>query len=95
MYSQYSNRVFSCGSFKGLDSQYRVNIFNTRLNRDPNFKASSGWVEKFKGRHGIKELEIHGKKFSAVIYSPNTFIDTLKVFVEEEGYDEESIYIYI
>ena len=29
-------------------------FFNTRLNGDPNFKASSGWLKKFKGRNGIR-----------------------------------------
>ena len=42
-------------------------FFNTRLNGDPNFKASSGWLKKFKGRHGTRELEIHGEKLSADI----------------------------
>ena len=38
-------------------------FFNTRLNGDPNFKASSGWLKKFKGRHGIRELEIQEKSY--------------------------------
>ncbi|XP_023228602.1 jerky protein homolog-like [Centruroides sculpturatus] len=67
-------------------------FFNTRLNGDPTFKASSGWLEKFKRRHGIRELEVHGEKLSADIPSANTFIDTLKEFVEKEGFDEEFIY---
>jgi len=67
-------------------------FFNTKLNGDSTFKASSGWLEKFKERHGIRELEIHGEKLSADVPSANTFIDTLKAFVEKEGFDEEFIY---
>ncbi|XP_023231266.1 jerky protein homolog-like [Centruroides sculpturatus] len=67
-------------------------FFNTRLNGDPTFKASSGWLEKLKGQHGIKELEVHGEKLSADITSVNTFIDTLKMFMEKEGFDKEFIY---
>lgn len=29
-------------------------FFNTKMNGDPSFKASSGWLEKFKNRHGIR-----------------------------------------
>lgn len=38
--------------------------FNVKLNGNPNFKASSGWLEKFKSRHGIRELNVSGEKFS-------------------------------
>lgn len=36
--------------------------FNEKLGGDGNFKASSGWLHKFKSRHGIRE----GEKMSAV-----------------------------
>lgn len=39
--------------------------FNTKLNGDPNFKASDGWLTNFKNRHGIRELNIEGEKLSA------------------------------
>lgn len=36
--------------------------FNTQMNGDENFKASSGWLDKFKNRHGIRSLSIQGEK---------------------------------
>lgn len=39
--------------------------FNKNLNGDVNFKASSGWLQNFKSRHGIRELNIEGEKLSA------------------------------
>lgn len=36
-------------------------LFNQKLNGDVSFKASSGWLENFKNRHGIRELNIEGE----------------------------------
>jgi hypothetical protein len=36
-----------------------------KLDGDPNFKASIGWLDKFKCRHGIQKLDISGEKLSA------------------------------
>lgn len=41
--------------------------FNERLNGDPNFKASNGWLIKFQARYGIRGLNICGEKLSAKI----------------------------
>jgi hypothetical protein len=38
---------------------------NKKLDGDPNFKASIGWLDKFKCRHGIRKLDISGEKLSA------------------------------
>ncbi|KHJ43824.1 centromere binding protein B, DNA binding protein [Trichuris suis] len=39
--------------------------FNARLGGNPSFRATTGWLHKFKKRHGIREIEIHGKQMSA------------------------------
>ena len=38
---------------------------NQKLNGDPNFKASQGWLRRLKERHGIRHLQIEGAKLSA------------------------------
>ncbi|KFD66823.1 hypothetical protein M514_20967, partial [Trichuris suis] len=38
--------------------------FNWRLGADPDFKASQGWLDKFKRRHGIHGREICGQNLS-------------------------------
>lgn len=40
-------------------------FFNTKLNGDSSFKASSGWLDNFKNRHGIRQLNIEGEQMSA------------------------------
>lgn len=38
---------------------------NKNLDGDPNFKVSMGWLDKFKFRYGIRQLDISGEKLSA------------------------------
>jgi hypothetical protein len=35
---------------------------NEKLERDLHFKASMGWLDKFKYRHGIRQIDISGDK---------------------------------
>lgn len=39
--------------------------FNEKLEGPSNFQASTGWLKRFKSRHGIRELQIQGEKLSA------------------------------
>lgn len=39
--------------------------FNKKLGGTSNFQASTGWLKRFKSRHGIRELQIEGEKLSA------------------------------
>ena len=48
--------------------QEKVKHFSTQLNTqtaDHKFKASTGWLEKFKTRHGIRNVSMQGEKLSA------------------------------
>ena len=48
--------------------QEKAKHFSMQLNTemaDREFKASTGWLEKFKARHGIRNLSIQGEKLLA------------------------------
>lgn len=61
-------------------------LFNQKLNGDPSFKASSGWLDNFKNRHGIRELNIEGEKLSAAsTETVNEFKEMFQKMIEEEG----------
>ena len=51
--------------------QEKAKHFSLQLNvngESPNhesFKASTGWLDKFKNRHGLRNLGIQGKKLSS------------------------------
>ncbi|XP_025203542.1 uncharacterized protein LOC112600511 [Melanaphis sacchari] len=65
---------------------------NTKLGGPEDFKASSGWLHKFKSRHGIRELQIQGELLSADSSSAENFKQTFRLFVEKEGYFQDSVY---
>ncbi|XP_015435795.1 PREDICTED: jerky protein homolog-like [Dufourea novaeangliae] len=60
--------------------------FNEKLKGNPNFKASSGWLEKFKSRHGIRELNVSGEKLPTDNVSEQNFAVDLHKFLIEKGY---------
>ena len=60
--------------------QEKAKHFSTQLNTetvDREFKASTGWLEKFKTRHGIRNLSIQGEKLSAAEETVEPFLQKL------------------
>ena len=51
---------------------------------DRKFKSSTGWLEKFKTRHGIGNLGIQGEKLSAAEETVEPFLQKL---IEEKKSD--------
>ncbi|KHJ41139.1 centromere binding protein B, DNA binding protein [Trichuris suis] len=66
--------------------------FSIKLGGSSNFRASTGWLQKFKKRHWIREIEIHGEKLSASESSASKFRDEMKSYLEQQGYKDEFIY---
>lgn len=61
---------------------------NAKLNAS--FKASVGWLDNFKGRHGIRELNIEGEKMSAAsVDTVNTFKEKFRKMIDELGLTRE------
>lgn len=68
-------------------------FFNQKLNGDPAFKASSGWLEKFKNRHGIRQLNIEGEKLSAAsMETVNAYKENFKKMIEQNGFTRDQVY---
>ena len=68
LYAWFIQQRSSGTPISGPLLQEKAKHFSTQLNTeaaDREFKASSGWLEKFKTRHGIRNLSIQGKKLSA------------------------------
>ncbi|XP_043471596.1 jerky protein homolog-like [Leptopilina heterotoma] len=66
--------------------------FNEKLGGSSNFKASTGWLEKFKNRHGIRQLQIQGEALSANSDAAEKFKLTIGNYIEEGGYSRDDIY---
>ena len=56
------------------------------------FKAPTGWLEKFKNRHGIRNPSIQGEKLSAAVETVGPFLQKLRKVIEEKGLTPEQIY---
>ncbi|KAG7211961.1 hypothetical protein KM043_011166 [Ampulex compressa] len=55
-------------------------------------KVSYGWLAKFKKRHGIRLIDMHGEKASADQDGADIFVDDFKKMIEEENINLENIY---
>ncbi|XP_054281171.1 jerky protein homolog-like [Macrosteles quadrilineatus] len=65
---------------------------NAKLGGNADFKASTGWLKRFKSRHGIRELDIQGEKLSADTEAGEKFKDSFASLLSEEGYDDNNVY---
>jgi hypothetical protein len=66
--------------------------FNKSLEGPADFKASAGWLNNFKKRHGIRELEIQGEKLSSDHVAAQTFKQKFIDMVTENQYTRDDIY---
>jgi len=67
--------------------------FHTDLHgHDLSFKASSGWLNRFKKRHGISHVTISGEIRSSDSEAAMNYSDQLREIIEEGGYSPEQIY---
>ena len=51
-----------------------------------NFKASKGWLHRFKNHHGKRQLTLQGESLSADSSAANDFKAFLSKFVEQQGF---------
>lgn len=70
----------------------KAKFFNDALGLSTEFNASSGWLHRFKSRHGIRELSIQGEKLSGDSEAVAEFRKTFKAFITENQLSTEQIY---
>ncbi|XP_033227960.1 jerky protein homolog-like isoform X1 [Belonocnema kinseyi] len=69
--------------------QEKARIFNEKLNGSQTFKASNGWLERFKKRYGIK---LKGEKSSSDSSGAAEFSPILKAKIESENLKPDNMY---
>ncbi|XP_072384379.1 uncharacterized protein [Diabrotica undecimpunctata] len=68
-------------------------FLNMKLNGDPSFKGSSGWLEKFKNRHGIRKLKNEGVKLSAAsIEVVDEYKRKFQAMIDEYGLTRDQVF---
>ena len=66
--------------------------FNNLLGGDNTFKASNGWLSRWKIRHGICQINMEGEAASSDINAASEFPNQLKNVIEKGGYCDEQLY---
>ena len=55
-------------------------------------KATTGWLQKSKSRHGIRQLGISSEKLPSNFESADNFKKKILLIIKEKGYNTENIY---
>lgn len=66
-------------------------FYNSIMNKD-DFRASDGWLDKFKSRFGIRFLQMSGEKLSADTSEIGNFITKLEEKIQRDGLTPDQIY---
>ncbi|XP_045464221.1 jerky protein homolog-like [Harmonia axyridis] len=70
----------------------QAEMFHKELKIEGNFSASSGWLYRFKKRHGIRELAVQGEKLSADNVAMVEFCYDLENLIKEHDLRPEQVY---
>lgn len=66
--------------------------FYERITQKDDFLASSGWLDKFKKRHGIRFLKVCGEKLSSDVNAITPFQEKFRAVVLEMDLTKEQVY---
>lgn len=61
-------------------------------NGDPTFTASLGWLERWKNRHGIRQLSITGESLSSDVLASDKYKSVFEKFISDENLTPDQIY---
>lgn len=65
---------------------------NKLMNGDLAFTASNGWLDRWKRRHGIRQLTISGEKLSADNTAAKEYLDEFADLISSENYSPQQVY---
>ncbi|XP_027696752.1 jerky protein homolog-like [Vombatus ursinus] len=76
----------------GIICAKQAKAFFNALGMEGDFNASTGWLTRFKQRHGIRELNYQGEKSSGDQSAAADFREDFEEFTESERLQPEQIY---
>ncbi|GFT97592.1 jerky protein homolog-like [Trichonephila clavipes] len=65
---------------------------NKLMNGDASFSASIGWLDRWKKRHGVRQLTITGEKLSSDFDATKEYVTTFVNLIAEGNYSPQQIY---
>ena len=76
----------------GLLLQEKARELHTKLKLNWEFKASDGWLRRFKDRHKIRTLKLCGEKLMANYDDADEFVTELARWLEDYQIDLDNVY---
>ena len=70
----------------------KAKIFYDQLGLEGNFNASSGWLTRFKQRHGIREITVQGERLSANSKAGDVFCKEFRQYIDKENLQIDQIF---
>lgn len=76
----------------GVMCSEKAKFFHESLGIEGDFNASSGWLTRFKRRHGIRQLNVVGERLSADMTAAESFSVNFQKYIDEENFTGDQIY---
>lgn len=92
IYEWFKQRRNEGAPITGPILREKAKEFHKELNIGEPCQFSSGWLTRFKQRHGIRYLKACGEKLSADVEAAEEFVEKFSNMVHEEGLSPEQIY---
>ncbi|UYV67098.1 hypothetical protein LAZ67_4003879 [Cordylochernes scorpioides] len=87
----YESQRLSGVPIRGIELQTAASHFASKLN-NPTFKASGGWLSRYRARHNLKNKKVVGEALSADEDAANRFKDDSHKLMTDEKYEQFQIY---
>nr|XP_033804225.1 jerky protein homolog [Geotrypetes seraphini] len=92
LYEWFSLKRSEGSCITGPMLQEKAREFHKRMNIEGQCSFSSGWLTRFKVRHGIRKLDLSGEQKSADFEVAVSFHDMFSELVAENGLTPEQVY---
>ncbi|XP_068094973.1 jerky protein homolog [Hyperolius riggenbachi] len=92
LYEWFLMRRSEGGFVSGPMLQEKAKELHARLGLEGQCNFSTGWLSRFKIRHGIRKPDLSGEQKTADIRAAPSFLDVFNDLVEEHGLTPERIY---
>ncbi|XP_063153653.1 general transcription factor II-I isoform X15 [Candoia aspera] len=92
LYEWFSLKRSEGGCISGPMLQEKAREFHEKMNIEGKCSFSSGWLTRFKVRHGIRKLDLSGEQKSADFQAAASFRDVFSELVAENGLTPKQIY---
>lgn len=92
LFTWFSQKRSQGEPISGSLLQEKALKFNAAVGGPSNFKASNGWLSRFKLRHQIRQVSVQGEKLSADAPASIKFCEQIHKYVVDNNLNPDNIY---